>query len=216
MAILNSMLANSRLKKGLKSAEKAKSAAGEKEANDLFDAAFKSYASIIENNSAVQKALYWWGLGLFEQAQTKSGEQAQDLYRTACQKFSTALEVDPTNSHIANDWGVALMQQARQADAVSQNALYAEAHQKFQITEKIRPGIAAYNLACIHSIRSEHEDCKNQLESARDFGTLPAIEELKEDADLANVRDLDWFKSFTEDEQETPESEETSEKSETA
>lgn len=209
MEIMNHVLANSRLKKGFKFADNAKTATDEKKAENLFDSAYKAYASIIENNVAVQKALYWWGLALYDQAQTKTGQEAEKLYQMACEKFSIALITDPTNSRVANDWGVALMQQARITKAAPENALYAQAYEKFLLAEQLQPGIASYNLACIHSLRKQYDDCKNHLETARNLGTIPAMEELREDADLGNVKNLSWFEELFQDPSETVETVET-------
>jgi hypothetical protein len=95
-----------------------------------------------------------------------------------------------------NDWGVALMEQAGLVTGEAGEALYEQAREKFLAAETLQPGIASYNLACIHSRRGEYEGCRKRLEFARNHKSLPSLEQLKNDADLANVRQLKWFNKF--------------------
>ena len=173
MGLINHFLANSRLQKGIKTAKQAKASSG-KAADELFSSTYQSYVSVMENNDAVKKGFYWWGLALYDQATTKTGSEAEKLYREAGEKYSAAMIVDSGNSHIANDWGAALMAQAREIGAKPDDALYDQAQQIFQLAGNLRAGLGAFNLACIHSLRGEYDDCKNQLELARDSQTLPS------------------------------------------
>ena len=75
-------------------------------------------------------------------------------------------------------------------------ALSEQAREKFLAAETLQPGIASYNLACIHSRRGEYEECRKRLESARNHKSLPSVEHLKNDADLAPIRQLKWFNKF--------------------
>ena len=198
MGLINHFLADSRLKKGINTAKQAKASSGEA-ADTLFSSTYQSYASVLENNAAVKKGFYWWGLALYDQAATKTGPEAEKLYREAGEKYSAAMIVDSGNSHIANDWGAALMAQAREIGATPADTLYDQAQQKFQLAGNLRTGLGSFNLACIHSLRGEYDDCKKQLEIARDTQTLPSLFEVRDDTDLANVKELDWFKELVED-----------------
>ena len=95
-----------------------------------------------------------------------------------------------------NDWGAALMGQAGLVTGDASAALYRQAQEKFLAAEAIRPGIACYSLACIHSLRGEYEECRKRLESARDHESLPPFSYIKNDADLNKVRELEWFKQL--------------------
>ena len=95
-----------------------------------------------------------------------------------------------------NDWGAALLEQAHGKAPEQGDALYAEAREKFLAAEALQPGIASYNLACIHSVRGEYEACQRQLESARDHKTLPSLDHIRRDPDLDNIRGLEWFQKF--------------------
>jgi putative membrane protein (TIGR04086 family) len=143
-----------------------------------------------------EEALYHSGITFFEQAQTASNEEAQALYQAACEAFRAASAINSNNPRIMNDWGVALMEQAGLVTGEAGEALYEQAREKFLAAEALQPGIASYNLACIHSRRGEYEECRKRLESARNHKSLPSLEHLKNDADLANVRQLKWFNKF--------------------
>jgi hypothetical protein len=143
-----------------------------------------------------EEALYHSGVTLLEQAQAKSNEEAQALYQAACEAFRAASAINSNNPRIMNDWGVALMEQAGLVTGEAGEALYEQAREKFLAAEALQPGIASYNLACIHSRRGEYEGCRKRLESARNHKSLPSLEHLKNDADLANVRQLKWFNKF--------------------
>ncbi len=143
-----------------------------------------------------QEALYRAGLALYNQAQTKTGEEAQALYQAACEKYSAALAIKPNNAKIINDWGAALLEQAHSKTPEEGEALYAQAEEKFLAAEELQPGIASYNLACIHSVRGEYEECQKRLGSARDHKTLPSPDHIEQDPDLDNVRRLEWFQEF--------------------
>ncbi len=143
-----------------------------------------------------EEALYHSGVTFFEQAQTASNEEAQALYQAACEAFRAASAINSNNPRIMNDWGVALMEQAGLVTGEAGEALYEQAREKFLAAEALQPGIASYNLACIHSRRGEYEGCRKRLESARNHKSLPSLEHLKNDADLANVRQLKWFNKF--------------------
>jgi putative membrane protein (TIGR04086 family) len=143
-----------------------------------------------------EEALYHSGVTFLEQAQTTSNEEAQALYQAACEAFRTASAINSNNPRILNDWGVALMEQAGLVTGEAGEALYEQAREKFLAAEALQPGIASYNLACIHSRRGEYEECRKRLGSARNHKSLPSLEHLKNDADLANVRQLKWFNKF--------------------
>ena len=154
MELINHFLADSRLKKGIKTAKQAKASSG-KAADELFSSTYQTYASVVENNAALKKGFYWWGLALYDQAATKTGPEAEKLYREAAEKYSAAMIVDPGNSHLANDWGAALMEQARETGATPDDTLYDQAQRKFQLAGNLHTGLGSFNLACIHSLRGE-------------------------------------------------------------
>ncbi len=191
------------MKRGIKAMEKAKQAEGA-DADRLFQDACKSFASSMAGNIALPEALYNWGLALFYEGQTKSGKAARSLYKSACEKFSTAQTINPEDPNTATDWGVALMALAREQKAGPDDDLYQQAETKFSAAEEKWPGIAAYNLACLHSLRGAEEACREFLEAARKYDELLDAEAIETDPDLANVSRTEWFQAFVAELTELP------------
>ena len=202
MSMFSQMFAKSNLKKGIEKYTKARDTNNVDKADQLYMAAYKSFAAAIQKNNPGEpegaQALFQWGFALYCQGQTRPAKEADTLYRGACEKFAAALEKDPDNSQIVNDWGVTLLARA-QAENVSVNHdLYEQARKKFIETEALEPGLAAYNLACLHGIRENFDGCKECLVIARDNGYLPDETHLLADKDIGKFRHAEqaWFEKF--------------------
>jgi len=183
------------MNRGIKAMEKAKQAEGA-DADRLYQEACNSFADSMAGNVALPEAMYNWGLALFYEGQTKSGKAARSLYKSACEKFSTAQTINPDDPNTATDWGVALMALAREQKAGADDDLYQQAETKFLAAEEKWPGIAAYNLACLNSLRGVTEACRESLETAAKHDELPEPEVIESDPDLANVSRTEWFRTF--------------------
>jgi Tfp pilus assembly protein PilF len=129
----------------------------------------------------------------------KSGEEATSLYAQAGEKYEEALRVKPDYHEALENWGAALLQQAQQKSGEEADRLFAAASEKCQQDEKMVPGHAAYNLACLSSLQGRGDECQTWLKKSKDHGELPSREHLLADTDLDNVRDKDWFQSFIDD-----------------
>jgi len=201
-------LAKNVLARGQHQVDKAKDAKGS-EADSSFEEAYKKFASAALLDPENAKVIHYWGLAFYEQACQKQGKEAKELYKAACEKFEAALKLDPNNGKIMNDWGAALMAQARNKSDKQAESLYEEAREKIAAAEALEPGAAAYNLACIHSLRGEQQECRRFLEQAQKVGSLPPKKYLEADEDLDKVRKETWFQSLMKD---LSEKEELSEK----
>jgi len=113
--------------------------------------------------------------------------------QAACEKYSAAARIKPDEAEVLNDWGVALMERARRVTGPERDALHQEAEAKLLEAEKHHRAIGSYNLACIYSLRGDHEQCREYLELARANDTLPSRAHMESDPDLAGARELDWF-----------------------
>lgn len=183
------------MNRGIKATEKARKAEGEA-ADRFFEQAYKSFALSMAGNVALPEALHHWGLALFYQAEMKSGKEAKTLLKNACEKYSAAQAIEPNNPNTATDWGVALMAEARRQNAEPSDDLYEQAKAKFLAAEEHWSGIASYNLACLHAIRGEEQECKNYLTSAQELDSLPPLDVVKEDADLSSMNQKAWFQTL--------------------
>ena len=195
MGTMAQIFANSRIKRGVRKMESAQKSEGEN-SDSLFQEAFSNFELVIGNDSTVIDALHQWALALTAQARGKTGEKAETIFSEAGAKYAAAITIAPNNHEILNDWGAALMDQARVINPDPANGLYDQANEKFLAAEKICPGISAYNLACISSIRNDSEQCQNFLKIAFEHANLPQISDMKSDPDLSNFVQAEWFEEF--------------------
>jgi hypothetical protein len=201
MSLLNILTNRSKVNAAAKKTARARKREGEA-AEQLFQEAFRGFQEVVGSDSVIADALYHWGFALFHQAQTRTGEEADRIYRDAGLKFAFCMTMNPQHLGAAIDWGAALMEQARVGDGEAREQLYALAREKFLAANAIQAGTASYNLACIHAIRGEDEDCRTALEDAREHGSLPGMGAMLNDADLASVQHRQWFNDFMESLQE--------------
>ncbi|ABA58889.1 hypothetical protein Noc_2433 [Nitrosococcus oceani ATCC 19707] len=190
-------LARNELARGKLQAQKARETLDSK-ADDFFKNAYKKLSSAALLDSDNGGILHYWGLVLYDQAQRKQGREAKELYQAAGEKFEKALNLEPDNAKIMNDWGAALIEQARNKPDKRAESFYEEAKEKITAADALEPGLGAYNLACIHSLRREQKACQKYLEQAHLAGNLPSIKYLKVDQDLDNVKSEKWFQDFLE------------------
>lgn len=168
-----------------------------KNGDDKYGSAYEKFAQAVALNQHPQ-SLHGWGLASYHQALTKLGPEARRLLEKACEKYSAAIEIRSDQAQVLNDWGVALLERARQSMVQERDALNQEAEARFLEAEKHHRGLGSYNLACIYSLRGDHDRCREYLELARDNHTLPSRAHIENDADLAGARELEWFEALLE------------------
>lgn len=103
----------------------------------------------------------------------------------ASMAFERALAIRQTSEALI-DWGTLL---AEVDDFTS-------ARQRYLSAESAEKGSAAYLLARLEA-QTDPEAAKRWLLVARETNHLPPIDEVKDDPELAPLRELDWFKDFT-------------------
>lgn len=195
MGILSQFSVNSHLKSGKKLLQSALAAEGE-EADLLFSKACSKFEQVVNGGAKVLEGLHNWGLALYSQAKTREGQDAENLFNDAYAKYTAAMVIEPRNHEILNDWGATMMDQARMLNANPNHVLYEQAKQKLLTADELYPGIAAYNLACIDSLQNDLQSCEKHLNAALERGNLPPVEDIKSDADLANINQSEWFQEF--------------------
>ena len=166
------------------------------EADRLFVQAGEKYQAALEIKPDTDEALYNWGTALVEQAKGQTGEEADRLFAQAGEKYQAALRIKPDQHDALQNWGGALIQQAKWKTGEEAESLFSKATEKILKAEEIRPGSGAYNLACIAALRGDSGKARKWLEKSHELGTLPDDQHLREDTDLQNVRDEDWFQEL--------------------
>lgn len=183
------------LKAAIKQTKKARANEGAK-ADQLFLSAYGGFADVLKDDLVKGEALYNWGFALLHQAKTKAEDESVKLYLDAISKFSFCLLVTPNHLGAAIDGGVAYMDLARILKSDAEDELYDLAMEFFENADRIQKGSSAYNLACIFGLRGQQQECQDALQLAYDSGSLPGLEEIQNDDDLALVNQSDWFTEF--------------------
>jgi cytochrome c-type biogenesis protein CcmH/NrfG/MinD-like ATPase involved in chromosome partitioning or flagellar assembly len=174
--------------------DQAKTKAGE-EADRLFAEAGGRYTEALRLKPDDHEALNNWGAALSDQAETKAGEEADRLFSLAQAKYEAALAISPDDFAALNNWGSALLEQARRKTGDEAGRLFAVAGAVLLRAAQIEPD-KLYGLACLASLQSKPEECRELLFRCLRSGTLPDVTHLATDADLAAVRDLEWFQDL--------------------
>lgn len=204
MSLLSSFKKRSTLDAAIKQVAQARKSEGSK-AEQLYKGAYQGFASVIADHLIVSEALYHWGFGLLHEARSLDAQEAIEIYEDAISKFSFCLLTAPHYLGAAIDGGVAFMELARISPDSAKPELYKFAEDFFEKAGAIQKGSAAYNLACIHALRGDHDACLKALQTAREFGSLPDEQNILQDPDMAAVIDSQWFKDFVEELRKQPE-----------
>jgi len=195
MSIHSYLLSGSHFKKAKQLTFDARQEKGEK-ADQLFQQAYNNFSAISESYSNYADALYYWGFALLHQAQINSAEKAIKTFEDAINKFSFCKTIAPNHLGAAIDGGVALLGLAKAKQIALDHELYRKAKESFGAAEKIQAGSASYNLACIYALQNEGNACLKALENARDHGLVPDEQDILNDDDLKNVKQLAWFAEY--------------------
>ncbi len=195
MSILGYLLSGFKLEKAKKLTLEARQEKGEK-ADQLFQQAFDNFSTISKSSSNYADTLYYWGFAILHQAFTKPSDEAIKIFEEAITKFSSCKNISPKHLGASIDSGVALMGLAKSKQVNLDNELYSKAKESFETAEKIQHGSASYNLACMYALHDKGDDCLKALENARDHGLVPDEQDIINDDDLKNVKQLPWFSEF--------------------
>ena len=195
MSVLDYLLSGSKLKKAKILSTSARLEDGEK-ADQLFQEAYDNFSSVSSSRVGYPDALHNWGLALVNQAQKKSGDAAIKILEEAIVKFNLCDAVKANHLGASLDGGVALMGLAKAKGLNADDDLYVKAKESFLNAENIQQGSASYNLACLYALHNEGDSCLEALEKARDCGLIPDEQDILNDADLDNVKQLVWFREF--------------------
>ena len=151
------------------------------EADGLFGLAGEKYAAALQIKPDYHEAFYNWGNALNEQAKQKAGSEADCLIRLAGEKYAAALHF--------------LMQANQKLVREAAHLLEWTSEKLFRVEELV-PGSAAFNLACVFALQGHESECQRWLEISRANHTLPSVQHLLEDRDLASFREREWFQAL--------------------
>lgn len=163
---------------------------------ELFKQAADKYQEASQLEPHDHTALNHWGVVLGMWARCKRGKAANGLFEEAIKKYDLALERKPDCHQALNNWGVALMELAKRSEGKEAEDSLLEALEKWLQAEKIRPGSAAYNMACIYGVLGQPEDCLKWLNISQKHGKLPSRSDIEKDFGLASMRAVPAFQAW--------------------
>lgn len=180
-------------------------------ARTLWRKAGERFAKALTLNPDRHEAAFSWGAALDGEAIVLAPldlHAARDLWRQAGECYAQALAIKPEYHEANNNRAAALVHESQAIkDSVPDeaNALLAEAERILLQAEIGAPGSAAYNLACVAALSGKVDDCISWLTASRTAKKLPTAYQLREDVDLALVRDTPefsawWVETFGRDE----------------
>jgi tetratricopeptide (TPR) repeat protein len=195
MSFFASFTKKSKLDAAVKKAAKARQNE-ESIADQLLKEVYQEYADVLTGDPLRAATLYHWGVTLLHQAKSKTPPESINIYRNAIAKFSFCMTLDPNYLAAAIDAGVACMDLARARNVPPSDELYEMAKRQFEKANSIQAGVAAFNLACVHGVRGDNENCLEALQTAKEKGNLPEDADILADPDLAAIKNQAWFQDF--------------------
>lgn len=195
MSFFASFTKKSKLDAAVKKAAKARQNE-ESIADQLLKEVYQEYADVLTGDPLRAATLYHWGVTLLHQAKSKTPPESINIYRNAIAKFSFCMTLDPNYLAAAIDAGVACMDLARARGVAPSDELYEMAKRQFEKANSIQAGVAAFNLACVHGVRGDNENCLEALQTAKEKGNLPEDADILADPDLATIKNQAWFQEF--------------------
>lgn len=143
------------------------------EADALFEAAYARYSGALVLQPEENEILLQWAMALSEQAKLKSGAGAESLLSAACDKYAELAERTPNDSNVEYLWGMALSRRAQLTRGEASLALLEQATQHLSRADNLKPGVAAYFLACLCGSRGDKEGVKHWLTRCQKNGVMP-------------------------------------------
>jgi cytochrome c-type biogenesis protein CcmH/NrfG len=182
--------------------EQAQTKTGE-EADRLFEEAGRRYADALRLKPDDHEVLNNWGVTLSARAKTKSGEEADHLFEEACRKFAEALDLKPDLHQALSHWGDVLSEQAKTRPCEDANYLLQQARQKLLDADRIRPGSAAYSLACVEAKMENVGEAVRWLRTFQTGGSPLSRAKLAADMGFERIRNRPEFIAYAESLPET-------------
>jgi peroxiredoxin/Flp pilus assembly protein TadD len=171
----------------------AEAASGAK-AQRLLEEAVESHRRAVALKPDSWQALHSLGYALTSLARVTDGAESERLFLESIEVHERALVLQPDSWRTLLNLGWTLGEQAHATSGAEAERLRRLALAKSVAAHVVEPkSYAAYNAACAHALLGEPEECREWLETAREFDALPPVEHMQSDPDLDCVRDEEWF-----------------------
>ncbi|MBC8143650.1 MAG: hypothetical protein H7Y38_19640 [Armatimonadetes bacterium] len=133
-----------------------------------------------------------WAYTNVGSSRLQTGEDAERLLAQAEERATEALRCQPgsPDAHVVLS-EVCIRRADRDPDRRA--ALFAEATSHANRADALRPGVAAYNRACIAALTGDEAGCERYLREAVAGNRVSNRRRVRADEDLASVRNAPWF-----------------------
>lgn len=179
---------------GTSLSEQAKLDSGD-EADRLFAAAYRKFEEAARLDVYDAQTFVRWGAALLKQAKMKAAGEANRLFLQACVRCADAVRLSPRSAAAFSNWGGALVELAVRSDGSERLAFIEDARQNLQRAEKLKPGSALYNLACLAAFEGQVGKALELLRAAFKKELVSSVH-LQTDLTLASLRDQPEFQEL--------------------
>jgi hypothetical protein len=168
-------------------------------ADVFWNLAIEKYSAALAINPKSHVAYSNWGNLLHEQAIAKAAindhEEADRIWASATEKYGEAIAYDADMYEAYNNLGCCLIAWGNQKTEEERERLFARAEEVLSKANRLRPGSASYNLACIAGVRGDAETAAKRLRDAKDKDIgWPECSQILADRDFDRVRGSVVFK----------------------
>lgn len=168
---------------------------GGDEANLRLQQAFEKIKESLKINPDNPSSVGNLGVTLYDMGRL-GGTDSELRFQESYECSKKASEMQRSNANHLNNAGSSLLAIAQFKKDPERELLLKKAKEMLLDAEKLEQGAAAYNLACIHAVQGDEENCKQWLLFAATKGKLHERNYALADRDLESVRDKDWFKAI--------------------
>lgn len=166
-----------------------------------FDAVWERFGTNPAHLDEESKDMVAWaavmlGNSISNQAITRPELASDEIFASAYDYYAAALSMKPNMYQAMGNWGAALLDQADTKDEVEAANLVACAETKLNHAEELKPGYAAYNLACVYGRRGDAHKAREWLLLSKQKNILfPGCAHIIAESNFDPVRDTPEFKA---------------------
>lgn len=162
----------------------------------LLNLALEKYEQALAIKPDYSHALNNCANTLGEQAKLESGGRALELYRLASEKYEQALVIKPDDNDTLNNWASTLSHHSKLESGDRALRLLRQMESVLNRAMTIDPEETFYNMGCCQAMLGHSEFAIDYLEKSKKANTLPPVEHLEEDLDLASLKEHPRFKAL--------------------
>lgn len=130
----------------------------------------------------------------------EQGSEAAHFAQMAEQEFSTAAALDPASQETFYNWGSHLFAMATK-DPGNQTGSLLAAAEKYQISDRLKPGSSALELARVYARLGQEQQCQSWLTQAMRHNQSQTAAAISKHEEFAAYQERQWLKRMLSDNQ---------------